>query len=129
MVLIDSSVWIDFFNDVPVSQVDQFTFLVKRGRVLAGDLVVAEVLQGFKSEKDFRLGQRLLCNFKDVSLVNRSIAIQSAANYRYLRSKGYTVRKSVDCLIATWCIENDIPLLHSDRDFTPFEQHLGLKTL
>jgi predicted nucleic acid-binding protein len=129
MVLIDSSVFINFFNDVSEPQVDTFALLVKRGQVLSGDLVVSEVLQGFRSDKDFLLAKRLLSSFTNVSLVNRSLAIKSAVNYRFLRSHGFTVRKSIDCLIATWCIENNIPLLHSDRDFAPFEKHLGLVTL
>ena len=129
MVLVDSGVWIDFFNDTPSSQVDVFVSLVQKRQALSGDLILTEVLQGFRSERQFQLARRLMSEFTTVNLVNRALAHESAANYRKLRQKGVTVRKTIDCLIATWCIENGVPLLHSDRDFEPFEQHLGLVTL
>lgn len=126
MVLVDSGVWIDFFNDSPSPQVDVFVSLVQKRQILSGDLILAEVLQGFRNERQYQLARRLMGNVTAVNLVNFAIAQGSAANYRLLRKKGVTVRKTIDCLIATWCIENGIPLLHSDRDFDPFEQHLGL---
>ena len=129
MVLVDSGVWIDFFNDAPSSQVDVFVSLVQKRQALSGDLILTEVLQGFRSERQFQLARRLMSEFTTVNLVNRVLAHESAVNYRKLRQRGVTVRKTVDCLIATWCIENGVPLLHSDKDFDPFEQHLGLVTV
>jgi predicted nucleic acid-binding protein len=129
MVLVDSGIWIDFFNDVPSPKVDIFVSLVQKRQALSGDLILTEVLQGFRDEGQFQLARRLMSDFTTVSLVNRMLAHESAANFRKLREKGVTVRKTIDCLIATWCIENGVPLLHSDKDFEPFEQHLGLVTL
>ena len=129
MVLVDSSIWIDFFNDAPSPQVDVFVSLVQRKQALSGDLILTEVLQGFRNERQFQLARRLMSDFTTVNLVNRSLAYESAANYRRLRQEGVTVRKTIDCLIATWCIEHAVPLLHSDKDFEPFAQHLGLVTL
>ena len=129
MILVDSSVWIAFFNGRNLPQVDRLADLVRQNRLLVGDLILLEVLQGFRSERDFQVAKRLLLNRGVVSLVNRSVALRSAENYRALRQKGLTVRKSVDCLIATWCIEHGVPLLFSDRDFEPFVEHLGLRAM
>ena len=129
MVLVDSGVWIDFFNDTPSPQIDQFVSLVQHGQALSGDLILTEVMQGFRTEGDFQVAKRLMSEFTTVQLVNRTLAIESATNYRTLRRKGITIRKTIDCLIATWCIENNVPLLHSDKDFEPFEQLLGLVVL
>jgi predicted nucleic acid-binding protein len=96
--------------------------------LVTGDLVLAEVLQGFRPGRDCRLAESLLTALPVVNLLDRGIAIRSARNYRLLRKKGLTVRRTVDCIIATWCIENRTRLLHADRDFLPFEQHLALES-
>lgn len=129
MFLVDSSVWIAFFNGANLPQVDRLASLARQNQILVGDLILLEVLQGFRSERDFQVARRLLLNRRVVSLVNRSIALRSAENYRALRQRGLTVRKTIDCLIATWCIEHGVPLLFSDRDYQPFVEHLGLQVL
>ena len=129
MVLVDSGVWIDFFNGVQKPHVDRLDDLMGERRLAVGDLILAEVLQGFDADRDFRIARKLLLTLNQVTISSPELALQSAQNYRVLRRGGCTVRKTIDCLIATWCIENSIPLLHTDRDFEPFERHLGLETV
>ena len=129
MVLVDSSVWIDFFGDALTPEVEALAAMIGKEQLIIGDLVLTEVLQGIRSNRQFRIVRSALRPLTADTLTSPALAVQSAQNYRYLRAQGITVRKTIDCLIATWCIENTIPLLHSDRDFTPFETHLGLKAL
>ncbi len=129
MVLVDTSVWIDYFGDVVSTQVQQLDGLVGRKQVLTGDLVLAEVLQGVRSDREFRIVRDALLTLDVVQLTSPALAVRSAQNYRVLRRHGLTVRKTIDCLIATWCIEHGIPLLYSDRDYQPFVKHLGLQAL
>ena len=129
MVLVDTSVWIDYFGDVVSEKVQKLDGLVGRKRVLTGDLVLAEVLQGVRSDREFRIVRDALLTLDVVELTSPALAVKSASNYRALRRKGLTVRKTIDCLIATWCIEHGVPLLYSDRDYDPFVKHLGLQTL
>ncbi len=129
MVMVDSSVWIDFFNGTQKPEVDRLDDLLCEKRILIGDLVLAEVLQGFDSDSGFRVARNLLLQLDQESLVSPELALQSAHHFRALRRGGITIRKTIDCLIATWCITNQVPLLHSDKDFEPFEKHLGLVTL
>jgi predicted nucleic acid-binding protein len=127
MILVDSSVWIDYFRGVVSAQTDKLDSLFGQQILVTGDLIVAEVLQGFQSESAFNKAKRLMtANMTVVSLVGPEIAIQAARNYRALRANGVTVRKTIDTLIATYCIEHALSLLFSDRDFTPFVDHLGL---
>ena len=129
MVLVDTSVWIDYFGDVVSAQVQQLDGLVGRKQVLTGDLVLAEVLQGVRSDREFRIVRDALLTLDVVQLTSPALAVRSAQNYRVLRRHGLTVRKTMGCLIATWCIEHGIPLLYSDRDYQPFVKHLGLQAL
>ena len=129
MIMVDSSVWIDFLGEEFTPEVSELALHIKHNEVLMGDLILTEVLQGIRSDREFSTVRRSLSVLEIKRLVTPELAIKSAQNYRYLRKLGITVRKTVDCLIATWCIENDIPILHSDKDFEPFEQHLGLVTL
>lgn len=129
MVLVDTSVWIDYFGDVVSAQVQQLDGLVGRKQVLTGDLVLAEVLQGVRSDREFRIVRDALLTLDVVQLTSPALAVRSAQNYRVLRRHGLTVRKTIGCLIATWCIEHGIPLLYSDRDYQPFVKHLGLQAL
>lgn len=129
MVLVDTSVWIDYFGDVVSAQVQQLDGLVGRKQVLTGDLVLAEVLQGVRSDREFRIVRDALLTLDVVQLTSPALAVRSAQNYRVLRRHGLTVRKTIDCLIASWCIEHGIPLLYSDRDYQPFVKHLGLQAL
>ena len=127
MILVDSSVWIDYFRGTETPQVDVLDGLLGRTRLAIGDLIVAEVLQGVRDEKEFNLVRKTLDAFTQVELVGYDIAVKAARNYRTLRGMGVTVRKTIDSIIATRCIESGLTLLHSDRDFLPFVEHLGLK--
>ena len=127
MILIDSSVLIDYFNGIINPSTEEFNSLLGREVVIIGDYILAEVLQGFKSDKDFKLAKEMLLLFPCFNICNENIAIKSAENFRFLRSKGITIRKTVDLIIGTFCIENDIELLHNDGDFDPMKQHLRLK--
>ncbi|MBK7423570.1 MAG: PIN domain nuclease [Propionivibrio sp.] len=129
MILVDSSVWIDYFRGVDSPQTDRLDSLLGNELLLTGDLIVAEVLQGFQPEAEFNKAMRLMTgNLAVVSLVGPENAIQAARNYRQLRANGVTVRKTIDTLIATYCIENNHVLLFSDRDFNPFVDYLGLRS-
>lgn len=126
MILVDSSVWIDYFRGDLTPQTDCLDQLLSSDVLLIGDLVLAEVLQGFISEHDFNQAKTLLTALPVVPLVGPAIVLQAARNFRELRALGVTVRKTIDTLIATSCIENGYTLLYSDRDFDPFVEHLGL---
>lgn len=128
MILVDTSVWIDYFRGTATPQTDRLDLLLATEPVVVGDLILTEILQGFAREQDFNRARRLLVNFDVVELAGRRIAIQAARNFRVLRARGVTVRKTIDTIIATWCMENACPLLHADRDFEPFAQHLGLRS-
>ena len=129
MVLVDSSVWIDHFTGRTTAETEWLDRSLGRRALVVGDLILAEVLQGFRAEADFRKARRALRKFPVLSMVGEAVALSSATNYRALRNRGVTVRKTIDCLIATCCILRRVQLLHSDRDFDPFELHLGLKVL
>lgn len=129
MIMVDSSVWIDFLGDSMTREVDTLASHIRDGRVLMGDLVLTEVLQGIQSDREFRVVHRALSALDTVQVVTPALAVASARNYRSLRGLGITVRKTIDCLIASWCIEHGVPLLFSDRDFEPFVEHLGLQAL
>jgi predicted nucleic acid-binding protein len=129
MLLVDSTVWVDYFNGRRTPQTDYLDRALPRHLILVGDIVLAEVLQGFRRDEDFQQAYEALGRFQQVSMLNPDLAVQSAANYRLLRKKGLTVRKTVDCFIATYCIAAGCELLHDDRDFDPFEQHLGLRVV
>lgn len=125
---VDSSVWIDYFRGTANQQTDHLDQLLGREPIIIGDLVLAEVMQGFSSERDFNQALRLFNSLDVIDVSNREIALQAARNFRRLRELGVTVRKTVDTLIATRCIEDSFALLYSDRDFEPFVQHLGLNS-
>jgi predicted nucleic acid-binding protein len=127
--MVDSSVWIDYFLGHPTVQADKLDRLLGTQLLTVGDLVVAEVLQGFSSDKDFNRAKKILLAMQVVELGGIDIAVQAANNFRTLRRAGVTVRKTIDTIIATYCIENDFALLHRDRDFEPFVEHLGLQSV
>lgn len=129
MILVDSSVWIDFFRGRPSRETDILDELLGQEPLLIGDLVLAEVLQGFSADRDFKHAYRLLGSLELIEIGGREIALQAARNFRSLRARGITVRKTIDTLIATRCIEAGINLLHDDRDFDPFTEHLGLNSI
>lgn len=127
MVLIDSSVWIDYFNGKETPATNQLDSLLGIEPVSIGDLILTEVLQGFRKDSEYETAKDLLTALKIYEILGIKMAILAADNYRTLRKKGVTVRKTADTLIATFCIEQNIPLLFSDKDFNPFVKHLGLR--
>ncbi len=128
MILVDSSVWIDYFRGVASPQAEKLESLLGAEPIATGDLILTEVLQGFVSDRDFNQGRKLLTSLVIVDLGGQNMAIQAAKNFRVLRSLGITVRKTIDTVIATRCIESGLQLLYSDRDFDPFVEHLGLRS-
>ncbi|MDP1697966.1 MAG: PIN domain nuclease [Xanthomonadaceae bacterium] len=129
MILVDSSVWIDYFRGVATPQTDRLDALLGTEPLATGDLILVEVLQGFADDKQFKQARKLLTALTLIDLGGHEIAIQAADNYRALRALGVTVRKTIDTVIATRCIHSGLTLLHSDRDFEPYVAHLGLRTL
>lgn len=128
MILVDSSVWIDFFRGTISPETDLLDSLLGSEPVAAGDLILTEVLQGFASDRDFNRARKLFASLSVVDLGGTDIAVQAARNFRALREKGVTARKTIDTIIATHCIARGFPLLYSDRDFDPFVEHLGLRS-
>lgn len=128
MILVDSSVWIDYFRGIATPQADKLDALLGSEPIATGDLILTEVLQGFTRDRDFNQARKLMTSLVVVDLAGQRIAIQAAKNFRVLRSLGVTVRKTIDTVIATRCMESGLPLLYSDRDFDPFVEHLGLRS-
>jgi predicted nucleic acid-binding protein len=128
VILVDSSVWIDYFRGTATPQAEKLESLLGTEPIATGGLILTEVLQGFISDRDFNQARKLLTSLVVVDLVGQDIATQAAKNFRALRALGVSVRKTIDTVIATHCIENGLPLLYSDRDFDPFVEHLGLRS-
>lgn len=126
MILVDSSVWVDYFRGTATPQADRLDELLGTVPVAVGDLILTEVLQGFGTDREFNEARRLMSALEVVNLGGLDVAIEAARNHRKLRGLGVTVRKTIDTVIATRCIVDGLQLLHSDRDFDAFEQHLGL---
>lgn len=129
MILVDSSVWADYFNGKLTTQTEKLDRLLGRELLAIGDLILTEVLQGFDSDRDFRRAQRLLTSLLVVEIGGLQIATRAARNFRMLRLRGITIRKTIDTIVATRCIESGYDLLHSDRDFDPFAEYLGLRVI
>jgi predicted nucleic acid-binding protein len=129
LILVDSSVWIDYFNGAITAQTQLLDRLLGREPLAIGDLILTEVLQGFIEERDFDRAWKMLTSLIVVEVGGEEIAIQAAKNFRALRTHGVTVRKTIDTVIATRCIESGYDLLHDDRDFDPFAKHLGLRVV
>jgi hypothetical protein len=127
MILVDSSVFIDYFNGINNRHTDELNALLGNELVITGDYILAEVLQGFRNDKDFKIAKEIMQSFPCFNICNEELAIKSADNFRYLRKKGITIRKTVDLIIGTFCIENDIELLHNDRDYEAMGKYLNLK--
>lgn len=127
MILVDSSVWIDYFRSAQTGQVALLDSLFGRSPLAVGDLIAAEVLQGVRDEREFKRVKRTLDAFDHVDLAGYDLAVRASENYRVLRSKGVTIRKTIGTIIATRCIEDGLTLLHADRDFQPFVEHFGLE--
>ena len=127
MILVDSSVWIDYFRGTDTPQTDHLHGSLGRIPVAIGDLMLAEMLQGFDSDTTFERMRAHLETLGLIDIAGADIAVQAARNFRILRARGITTRKTIDTLIATRCIRDDLPLLFSDRDFRPFVTHLDLR--
>lgn len=129
MILVDSSVWIGLFRGDSNPQTKLMLSILQSGdeELAIADIILLEVLQGFRSEKQAQTALQSIEGLPCFTLGGKSLAVLAASNYRQLRQKGITVRSTIDCLIATFCVENEFSLLHNDRDFAPFERHLGLR--
>jgi predicted nucleic acid-binding protein len=127
MILVDSSVWIDYFNGKRSWQTDLLDHMLSNVPIIMGDLILTEVLQGFKSDKDYETAKNYLNEIPFRQMGGYNVAIQSAQNYRQLRKARVTVRKTIDIIIATFCIVEGLTLLHDDRDFNPIASHFPLK--
>lgn len=126
MIVVDSSVWIDYFIGADTPQAEKLDKTLGRMPVAIGDLILTEVLQGFRHDKDYKAARKVFEDVTIFDMLGSQRVIKSAENFRALRKKGITVRKTADVIIATFCIEQKIPLLFSERDFKPFVKHLGL---
>lgn len=126
MIFVDSSVWVDYFNGRSSAETGCLDKLLGKEPIGTGDLVLIEVLQGFKQDRDYNTARELLTSLTVFALGGQEVAIKSADNFRLLRKRGITVRKTIDVLIATFCIEKKLALLHSDKDFQPFHEYLKL---
>lgn len=126
MIIVDSSVWIDYFNGVETTESNKLDTLLGVEQIAIGDLILTEVLQGFRSDEGYQTAKELLTSLQIFEMLGLNIAIKSVDNYRFLRKRGITIRKTADVIIATFCIENQNQLLFSDKDFIPFVNHLGL---
>lgn len=126
VIVVDSSVWIDFFNGRNAPHVRRLRAILGTDEIIVGDLMLCEVLQGLDGEREAREVESVLRRFDIVSMVGDGIAVLAARNFRALRRRGITIRRTIDVLIGTWCIENHAPLLHNDSDFRPMARHLGL---
>jgi predicted nucleic acid-binding protein len=127
VILVDSSVWIDYLRGTASPQAEKLDTLLGTVPLAIGDLILTEVLQGCATDREFNAVKRTLSSLHTVNLGGLELAIEAAKNFRKLRALGFTVRKTIDTVIATRCIMDGMELLHSDRDFDPFEKHLGLR--
>jgi predicted nucleic acid-binding protein len=129
VILVDTSVWIDYLNGVASPQTDLLDSAIIEGIVALGDIIFLEILQGIKNDKEFERTKRSLGTLEQHQLLGKDLVIKCAENFRFLRKKGLTIRKTTDVIIATFCIEKKMPILFVDRDFKPFVTHLGLKSV
>jgi predicted nucleic acid-binding protein len=127
MILVDSSAWIDYFNGAETNETALLDEFLSTDTICIGDIILAEVLQGFRSDKDYKLAKEMFTGLSIYQIMTPELALIGADNFRRLRRKGIIIRKSVDNWIATFCIHNQIPLLFSDKDFNPYVKHLGLR--
>jgi len=127
VILVDTSAWIDYFRGLDAAHTDLLDRELSQNRIATGDLILAEFLQGFREESAYEEAKGLMDTLEYFEMVGREVAIASAQNYRLLRKEGVTVRKTIDVMIATFCIANDLELLHNDRDFDHIQRKLGLR--
>jgi hypothetical protein len=129
VIVVDTSVWIDYFNGRDTPETERLDSSLGNRAVASGDLIVLEILQGFRSDKDYRIAKKHLASLHQYNMLTPDLAIKGAENYRKLRKKGITIRKTADVIIATFCIEHRLPLLYTDKDFMPFTHHLKLRSV
>ncbi|ADY12521.1 type II toxin-antitoxin system VapC family toxin [Sphaerochaeta globosa] len=127
MMVVDTSVWIDYVNGVRTAQTDILDRELKQDRVVTGDLIIVEFLQGFRDNKQFQQARRLMDSLEYYDFIGKDMAIKAAQNFRLLRKKGVTIHKTIDVLIATFCIEHGFGLLHNDKEYEQMEKILGLR--
>ena len=127
MIVADTSVWIDYVNGVVTPQTDILDQELEQNRVVTGDLIIVEFLQGFRDNKQYQTAKHLMDSLEYHDFVGKEIAVEAAENFRKLRKQGITIRKTIDVLIATFCLTQDLELLHNDRDYDPMEELLGLR--
>ena len=128
MIIADTSAWIDYFNGTDSAEANILDSALEDGAVAIGDIIFLEILQGFRSDKDYKIARTKLSVLEQYEMFGREMVIDCADNYRILRQKGVTIRKTNDIIIATFCIENKVPLLFSGKDFLPFVKHLKLNS-
>jgi len=126
MIMVDSSVWIDYFTGVASKQTDTLDKTLGQEPVAVGDFIMTEVLQGFRRDQDYEIARALFDDLTVFEMLGKKMAMKSAENFRVLRKRGITVRKTADVIIASFCIERKLSLLFSDKDFKPFVKYLGL---
>jgi predicted nucleic acid-binding protein len=129
VILVDSSVWISYLNGKNTKEAEFLSRFIGVGNILMTDLIFTEILQGYRDDSGFNDVKSFLDEFPFVIMGSQELALKSAQNYRFLRKNGITIRKTIDSYIATYCIEKDMTILHSDKDFEPFVEHLGLKSI
>jgi predicted nucleic acid-binding protein len=127
MIIPDASVWIDYFNEVVSKKTAILAKAIRKNDVLVGNLIITEVLQGIRNDEKYEITKNFLCATPFETFAGKYIAVQAARNYRFLRKKGITIRKTIDIIIGTFCIEYSYPVLHKDHDFDSMEKYLGLQ--
>jgi predicted nucleic acid-binding protein len=127
MIVVDTSAWIDYVNGVASPQTDLLDAELGNDRIITGDLIIAEFLQGFKKDTQYFKAKELMDSLQYYDFVGKEIALKAAENFRKLRKKGITVGKTIDVIIATFCIQYGYELLHNDKDFDAMEDVLGLR--
>ena len=129
MILVDTSVWVDYFNGIINQKTNYLDLILGNDMVITCDIILTEILQGFRNDKDYQIAKQHMESIYYYQFINKHISIKAADNFRFLRKKGITIRKTTDMLIGTFCIENNIPLLHNDKDFKLMEKYLHLKVI
>jgi predicted nucleic acid-binding protein len=127
VIVVDSSVWIDYFNGTDSESAERLDGLLGVTRLAVGDIILTEVLQGFRDDAQYKLAKETMLSLPVFEMLGQALAIRSAENYRSLRARGITIRRTLDVVIATYCIEHNHSLLFADKDYLPFVRHLGLK--
>jgi len=127
MVVVDTTVWIDYINGLETPYTNALDYELLHNQVVTGDLLITEFLQGFRNDRDFETAKNIMDSLIYCDMLGKEIALKSAGNFRFLRKNGITIRRTADIIIGTFCIEHELPLLHNDRDFEPMEKYLGLR--